>query len=124
MNFGTVASSATAGTVVLDYANGTTVTGGVTKFAGTTSSASFTVTGEGSKTFSISYPTTVTLAGAGTASGHSLDVVSIICDKGATGTLSTGSLVLNVKGILNVPANSVAGTYTNASDLKVTVNYN
>ena len=121
MNFGTVAASATAGTVVLDYANVTTVTGGVTKFAGTTSTASFTVTGEGSKAFSISYPTTVTLTGS--VSG-SLIVDNIVCEQGASNTLSSGTKVLNVKGILNVPANSVAGSYTNTADLKVTVNYN
>ena len=121
MNFGTLAVSATAGTVALDYANGVTSTGGVKLFGGTPSTASFTVTGEGNKTFSISYPTTITLAGS---TSGSLIVDNIICDKGAIGTLESGSLVLKVKGILNVPANSVAGTYTNSNDLKVTVNYN
>ena len=120
MSFGTIASSATAGTVVLDYSNGTTVTGGVHKFTGTTTTAQFTVTGDSNKTFSISYPETLTLTGSvsGTLS------VAVTSDLGATGTLVSGSKVINVGGTLTVPANTVAGTYSNTQDLKVTVNYN
>ena len=126
MNFGTV--TATAGTVVLDYNNATTASIGITKLTGTApSTASFIVTGEGNRAFSITYPIKVTIAGAGSASGKSLEVTGIVCDKGTTGssiTLESGTLVLKVKGTLNVLANSVAGIYTNADDLKVTVNYN
>lgn len=122
MNFGTLAVSATAGTVVLDYADGVTSTGGVKLFGGAPSTASFTVTGEGKKIFNISYPATITLGGS--VSGN-LIVDNILCDKVNTGTLlDNGSLVLKVKGTLNVPANSVAGIYTNTAGLKVTVNYN
>lgn len=122
MNFGTVAVSATAGTVALDYNNVTTVTDGVTKFNGITpSTAAFKITGENNKAFGITYPSTVTLAGS---VAGSLIVDNIICDKGAVGTLEGGTLVLKVKGILNIPANSVAGIYTNTTGLKVTVNYN
>ncbi len=120
MSFGTIASSATAGTVVLDYANGTTVTGGVHKFSGTTTTAQFTVTGDSNKTFSISHPATITLTGSvsGTLS------VAINNELGETGTLVSGTKVINVGGTLTVPANTVAGTYSNSTDLKVTVNYN
>jgi len=119
MSFGTIASTGTAGTVVLDYANGTTVTGGVTKFGGTITTAQFTVTGDTDKTFSISHPATITLTGsvAGTLE------VAINNQLGTSGTLVSGTKVINVGGTLTVPANTVAGVYSNTQDLKVTVNY-
>jgi hypothetical protein len=128
MHFGTVAASATAGTIVLDYADGRTATGGASLPAGsiTQKTAVFTVTGEGASGFSISIPSAaITLTGsvAGT-----MTVDNFLCDAGAATTLSGGTKVLKVKAILNVPANTVAGTYSNnlgnASALFVTVNYN
>jgi Domain of unknown function (DUF4402) len=128
MHFGTIAASATPGTVQLDYADGRVATGGASLPAGsvTQTTAVFTVTGEASSSFSISIPPTfITLTGsvAGT-----MTVDNFVCDAGATTTLSGGTKVLKVKAILNVPANTVAGTYSNnlgnASALFVTVNYN
>ena len=128
MHFGTVASSAALGTVVLDYENGRTATGGASLPAGSTlqKTAVFTVTGEGTSGFSIGIPASpITLTGsvAGT-----MTVGSFLCESGASTTLSGGTKVLNVKAILTVPANTVAGTYSNAlanaSALFVTVNYN
>jgi Domain of unknown function (DUF4402) len=128
MHFGTVASSATAGTVVLDYADGRTTTGGASLPAGSTlqKTAVFTVTGEGTSSFAITIPSApITLTGsiAGT-----MTVGTFVCDGAASTSLVAGSKVLKVKATLNVPANTVAGTYTNAlgnsSALFVTVNYN
>jgi Domain of unknown function (DUF4402) len=128
MHFGTVASSATAGTVVLDYANGRTTTGGASLPAGSTlqTTAVFDVTGEGSSGFAIAIPSSpITLTGS--VSG-TMTVSSFVCDAGASTTLSTGTKTIKVKATLNVPANTVAGTYSNAlanaSALFVTVNYN
>lgn len=128
MHFGTVASSGTAGTVVLDYADGRTTTGGASLPAGSTlqKTAVFAVTGEGTSGFSITVPAApITLTGS--VSG-TLTVSNFICDGGASTTLVAGAKTLKVKATLNVPANSVAGTYTNAlanaSALFVTVNYN
>jgi hypothetical protein len=123
MDFGTVAASATAGTIVLDYANGTTATGGASIPAGSTATtAEFAVTGDGSSGFSITIPTAaITLNGS--VSG-TLTVDNFVADLGASSTLSSGSATIKVKATLNVPANSVAGTYSNASDLLVIVNYN
>ena len=129
MHFGTVAASATAGTVVLDYANGRTKTGGVT-FPGsgvTPTTAQFEVVGEANSGFSIAIPTgSITLTGsvAGT-----MTVDNFVCDAGAASSnLVSGTKTLKVKATLNVPANAVAGTYANnsgdASALFVTVNYN
>jgi len=124
MNFGVVAASATAGTVMLDYSDGRTATGGVTlPITGTgQTTAVFKVTGEGTSTFSISIPSApITLTGS--VSG-SLTVGNFVCEQGASVALVSGTKNIKVKATLNVPANSVAGTYTNASDLSVTVNYN
>ena len=129
MHFGTVAASATAGTVVLDYANGRTTTGGATLPAsgGLQTTAVFEVVGEANSGFSIAIPTSaITLTGsvAGT-----MTVDNFLCDAGAaSSSLVSGSKTLKVKATLNVPANAVAGTYTNntgdANALFVTVNYN
>lgn len=128
MHFGTVASSGTAGTVVLDYADGRTATGGASLPAGSTTqtTAVFAVTGEGSSGFAITIPTSpITLTGS--VSG-TMTVGSFVCNGGAATTLTSGSKVLKVKATLDVPANTVAGTYSNAlgnsSALFVTVNYN
>jgi hypothetical protein len=128
MHFGTVASSGTAGTVALDYADTRTPSGGASLPAGSTTqkTAVFAVTGEGTSGFSIAIPTAaITLTGSG---GGSMTVDNFVCDLGAAGTLVAGAKTLKVKATLNVPANSIAGTYLNnsgdASALFVTVNYN
>jgi len=128
MHFGTVASSGTAGSVILDFVSGRTATGGVTLPAAgiAPTSAEFLVTGEGTSSFSIAIPTApITLTG--TPSG-TLTVGTFLCDQGATTTLIGGTRTLLIGATLTVPANSVAGTYTNAladaTALFVTVNYN
>jgi hypothetical protein len=128
MHFGTVAASSTAGTVELDYDNSRNPTGGASLPAGSTTqkAAVFTVTGEGTSGFSVSIPSgSITLTGS--VSGTML-VDNFLCDAGTATTLSGGTKTLKVKAILNVPANAVAGTYSNnlgnASALFVTVNYN
>ena len=90
MHFGTVAASGTAGTVVLDYADGRTVTGGVSLPSGSTlqKTAVFAVSGEGTSGFSISIPSSpITLTGS--VSG-SMTVGNFVCDLGTTGTLASG----------------------------------
>jgi len=124
MNFGIVAASATSGTVVLDYANGRTITGGASLPAGSVdqTTAVFAVEGEGTSSFSIAIPSSpITLTGsvAGT-----MTVSNFVDDLGATGTLVAGAKTIKVKATLNVPAAAVAGVYTNANGLFVTVNYN
>ena len=127
MNFGTLAASGTAGTVVLDYADGRTYTGGVTLLTGSSAekTAVFSVSGEGTSSFSISIPDSpITLTGS--VSG-TMTVGSFVCDLGTSGTLVAGSKTAKVKATLNVGANQPAGTYTKSGDsqgLFVTVNYN
>ena len=124
MHFGTVAAPGAAGTVVLDYADGRTTTGGVSLPSGSTlqKTAVFAVTGEGNSGFSISIPSSpITLTGS--VSG-TMTVSSFLADLGASSTLVSGSKTVKVKATLSVGAGQAAGTYTNASDLFVTVNYN
>ncbi len=127
MHFGIVAASATAGTVVLDYADGRTTTGGASLPSGSTAqkTAVFAVTGEGTSGFSISIPSSpITL----TSGGNTMTVSGFLCDAGASSSLASGAATLKVKATLNVPANAPAGTYVNnlgnSSALFVTVNYN
>src|SRR5690348_13428339 len=102
MNFGEIAASGTAGTVILDYSDGVTKTGGVKLLSSAAvKTAQFTVSGEGTSTFSISFPSTITLT---SASNDQLTVDGISCDAGTTSALDAGSKVIKVKGTLQVPA--------------------
>lgn len=121
MDFGSVAASATAGTVVLGTDGVATPSGGVTLPGGTPAAAEFSVTGEGTSTFDITLPSSITLSDGGT---NTLTVDSFTSNPATTGTLTAGAATVKVGATLNVPANTPAGTYTNTTDLTVTVNYN
>jgi hypothetical protein len=120
MDFGTVAASATAGTVVLDVNSTVSPTGGVSLPGGTPTAAQFDVSGEGTSSFSISLPTSIIL----TSGLNNLTVNGFTSTPNGTGTLTAGAAVVKVGATLAVPANQPAGTYTNTNDLTVTVNYN
>lgn len=128
MHFGTLASSGTPGTVVLDYANGRTQSGGVRLITGAApKTAEFAVTGQAGSSISIAIPQAlITLTGS---VAGSVTVSDFFCDQLTTTNLDVnGAATLKVKATLNVPANTVAGIYSNtlgnASALFVTVNYN
>lgn len=117
MDFGTLASAG-GGTLVLNLDNTLTPSAGVTVIAGTPTAASFTVTGIIDATYSMTIPALITLA-----SGANSMTVDPITDN-STGTLTGGTETFAVGGTLNVSAAQPAGTYTNTTDLTVTVNYN
>ena len=126
MNFGNVAVSASlAGTVVLAPAGGRTTggAGGVTLPAttGTVTAASFTVSGQSGYTYAITLPSTINITDA---ASHTMAVNNFVSNPATTGTLTSGSQVLTVGATLNVAAAQPAGTYTNATGVSVTVNYN
>lgn len=125
MGFGNVAVNATtAGTVVLAPDGTRTVTGGATIPAttGTVSAASFNITGESGYTYSITLPSgSITLTDGGV---NNMTVDNFTSTPSGTGTLTAGAETVNVGATLNLTAAQVSGTYTNASDLTVTVNYN
>jgi hypothetical protein len=125
MDFGNVAVLGTSGgTVILTPAGTRTKTGGVTLPAttGTVSAASFTVTGATGYTYAITLPSSdITLSDGAT---HTMTVGTFTSNPSGTGTLTGGTSTLTVGATLNVSAGQVAGAYTNAADLAVTVNYN
>ena len=130
MNFGNVAVSATAGTVVLKTDNTRTFTGGVTlpATAGTVAAAQFTVTGEGAYTYAITLPdpTTGALTITNTVGtlAETMTVGTFTSTPSGTGALTSGTQIVNVGATLNVGASQVAGLYKNTTGFAVTVNYN
>jgi len=121
MNFGTVASSATAGTIAISSAAVLAPTGGASVISGTPTTAVFHVTGQGTELIQVSYPASISLAGS--VSG-TLTVNSITADCGTSTNLVDGGKDISFSAVLEVPANTIAGSYTNATGLYVTVNYN
>lgn len=124
MNFGTLATATTAGTVDLAVDGGRTSTGGVTlSSTGTAAAAaSFTVAGDANATYSVTLPTSVLLTDG---AANNMTVDTFVSIPATTGTLDAGgSSTLDIGATLNVGADQVAGVYTNATDLSVTVNYN
>jgi hypothetical protein len=124
MNFGNVAASVAAGTVVLATDGSRTATGGVTiptSGVGTAAAASFTVTGQGTYTFVITLPSTDYTITDGT---HNMIVNTFTSNPSGTGTLVAGSKTLLVGATLNVGISQAAGVYTNGVGFDVTVNYN
>lgn len=125
MNFGNVAVSATAGTVVLAPDSGRSTTLGTTLPAtpGTVAAAQFTVTGESGYTYVITLPTAdFTITKATTL--ETMIVNAFTSTPTGTGTLTAGTETILVGATLNVGVSQVAGLYTNATGFDVTVNYN
>ena len=122
LNFGTIASSGTAGTVSVGYADDATYTLGVKSPGnlGDAKTGTFTVTGAGTSGFTIELPTTFDL----TAGANTLTVSNITAENGTSGTLVAGTQTIKIGATLAVPENTVAGNYTNDTDLIVSVNYN
>lgn len=124
MNFGNVAVSASAGTVILAPAGTRTITGGVTLpvTTGTVAAAHFTVNGTPNYTYSITLPSTATTVSSG---ANNMTINAFTSNPGTTGALSAaGSQTIDVGATLNVGANQAAGTYVSATPFQVTVNYN
>lgn len=124
MNFGNVAVSGTAGTVILAPASTRTISGEVTLPVneGTVAAASFTVTGATDYTYDITLPSVdyiITEIGSAT-----MIVNTFTSDPSGTGVLTAGEQILNVGATLNVGASQATGVYTNATGFEVTVNYN
>ena len=97
-----------------------TRTGGVAILKGITpTAAKFTVIGASSEKYRMQAPSSIKLK-----SGTTELNLNLTYNKEATGnTLTGGSSTILVGGTLSIPANTVAGTYSNTTDLKITVNY-
>ncbi|GAA4463485.1 hypothetical protein GCM10023093_12050 [Nemorincola caseinilytica] len=126
MNFGNAAVSSTTGGAVILSPDGMRTTGGsgvtLPAASGVVSAAGFTVAGAPGFTYAITLPESAIISGPGTAA---LLIDAFTSIPSATGTLdATGSQILKVGATLNITAAQAPGTYTNASALPVTVNYN
>jgi hypothetical protein len=125
MNFGNAAVSSTAGGSIVLAPAGTRSTAGIgvtlPSTAGTVAAASFTVSGAPGYTFAITLPGSAIISGP----GATMTVNGFTSIPLATGTLSTAGIqTLAVGATLNVAAAQSPGTYTNATAIPVTVNYN
>ncbi len=117
MDFGTMLTTGTAGTVTVTPA-GARSSVDVDLFGGLPSAASFDVTGAVGQAYSITLPSSTTL----TSGGDTMNVDTFNHDAGGTPTLPGGSDTFNVGATLNVGATQAAGTYSGT--FAVTVNYN
>lgn len=122
MNFGNVAVTSSAGTVILATDGSRTKTGGVTLPAvtGTVTAAQFDVTGEGNYTYVITLPT----GNHTISSGLNTMTVNGFNYSNGAGTLASGAQSFTVGATLSVSAGQAAGSYTSATPFDVTVNYN
>ena len=125
MNFGNVAVSTSAGTVVMTPAGARSKTGGVTLpgTVGTVTAASFTVTGASGYTYSITLPATATTLTRQTGT-ETMTADTWTSSPSPTGTLTGGTETLTVGATLNVAGSQVAGVYVSGTPFTVTVNYN
>lgn len=115
LGFGTIAPTASAGTVTIDNTGARTSDANVELLSTNTGSAGqFTVSGEGTSSFSTSVAN-VSLTGPGTA-------MPVVFTNDAPTALTGGAATINVGGTLTVGANQTAGAYT--GDVVVTVAYN
>lgn len=104
-----------AGTVSI-AADGTP--GGSLPSTGTQTAGTFDITGEGTKTFSITIPASTTI----TDGTDTMTVNGFSNTAGATGTLVGGALTIGVGATLNVVGGEGAGAYTGT--YTVDVDYN
>ncbi|NNG23000.1 DUF4402 domain-containing protein [Telluria aromaticivorans] len=125
LSFGNFASGGAPGTVTVSPNNSRGVTGGVTGMAGGSTAAQFTVTGQGTSTYSINVVGTALTSG-----GNSMaftPITDLTASAITTGTVTAGALTggtqtIFVGGVLTVGANQAPGSYSGT--VTATVDYN
>jgi hypothetical protein len=122
MDFGTIAVTGTAGTVVLGTDNSRTAVGPALVPPAAGVAASFTVAGEASRTFAITLPANNTVSLVSGANSMAANI--FVHNAGANPALDgAGAAAFTVGATLSVAANQAAGNYTSAN-FPVTINYN
>lgn len=117
--FGSIAPTASAGTVVLSTAGARSNTNVDLLTGGTVTAATFTVGGGANAAYSITLPTSATL----TSGANNMTVNSFVHSEGGSPTIDgSGSGPIQVGATLQVGANQAAGSYTGT--YQVTVSYN
>jgi len=119
LSFGEISAGDQASTITL-AADGTRTLASGNAVLGATagSAATFDVTGESNKAFTINLPTTpVTLSDGGT---NTMTVSNFVSDAGATPALdASGAATFNVGAELAVAANQAAGSYSGSFTVEV-----
>lgn len=124
LGFGTLAPSATAGTVVIAAADGArSSTGGVTLLPASPGSASkVDMVGSAGLAYTVSLPATATLTASGGTATMSLTNLATSLPSNAGSLNGTGQGSFNIGGTLNVAANQTVASYSGT--LAVTVSWN
>lgn len=123
MNFGQIVSGAGASTIVLTPAGARSVGSGDATLGNATgvTAASFAVTGQGTNTYAITLPSSVTLDNNATGT---MTADTFTSNPSGTGTLTAGAQTLTVGATLNVGASQESGSYSSDTPFTVTVEYN
>ncbi len=116
--FGTIVGGAAAGTVTLSSGGVFSQTGNVPPLGTGQSAAAFPVAGDPSRAFSLTIPTSFTLAGA----SASLVVTTLPSGTGTQSLNTSGTYALTVGGSFPLAAAQATGAYTGS--FAVTVQYN
>lgn len=119
LNFGQVVFGAGAGTVAVATNGNRSKTGSGILGNGGGTAASFDVTGEGTNTFSITYPTSDVTLLSGT---DELIVNTFVISPTSPGTLVAGAKTVLVGATLNSLGSQPAGTYEGTFDVSVAYN--
>jgi hypothetical protein len=126
LDFGVIIPSATlAGSVTITPAGVVTLSNVTAHPSSAPNQALFSVIGEPNENYDIS----ITAAPVTLTSGANTMSISTITSNPAAGVNAgllsgAGTQTISVGGVLDVAANQVAGTYTNAAAITVTINYN
>jgi hypothetical protein len=121
LDFGTISTSASAGTVKVTSAGVSSITGGVTLLTSTKTAASFKVTGLPNATYLVTLPAAATTLTDQETSTKTMTVDA--WENSTAGILSaSGTQDFTVGATLHVGANQAAGTYKGT--FNVTVAYN
>lgn len=122
LEFGSVTTDGTAGTVNITTGGSSSATGGVTLISsGTTRAAgAFNVTGEANATYTITLPSSINLSDG---ASHTITIDNFQSNPSNNGTLSAGGTqTLNVGARANLGTSQAIGSYTGT--YQVTVAYN
>ncbi|WP_224958821.1 DUF4402 domain-containing protein [Geomonas subterranea] len=122
LNFGRFMSGASGGTVVVSTGGAQSVTGGVTTTAAlgsTAAAAAFTISGEPTSTYAVTFPAQTNLTGPGAPMTIGTFTTA---SSGTLNTFGAASETLSVGATLTVGASQASGTYSGTMD--VAVNYN
>ena len=123
LSFGTLAPSATAGTVVVAPDGARSATGGVTLLSANAGSAgAVNLAGTAALAYTVTMPTSVTLTAA--SGGQTMTLSSLTTNLTSNaGTLGgTGAGTFNIGGTLNVAANQTVASYSGIVPVTVTWN--